>query len=33
MVGAAEHIARAIPNARLVTIKDCGHFTFLECPD
>jgi len=33
MVGAAAHIARAIPNAQLVTIKDCGHFAFLECPD
>jgi len=31
MVGAAERIARAIPNAELVTIKDCGHFPFLEC--
>jgi proline iminopeptidase len=29
----AEHIARAIPNAQLVTTKDCGHFAFLECPD
>lgn len=28
----AEHIAQAIPNARLVTLKDCGHFTYLECP-
>ena len=27
----AAHIARAIPNARLVTIKDCGHFAYLEC--
>ena len=27
----AEHIARAIPNARLVTIKNCGHFAYLEC--
>jgi len=26
----AEHIARAIPNATLVTIKDCGHFAYLE---
>ncbi|MGH7549167.1 MAG: alpha/beta fold hydrolase [Gemmatimonadota bacterium] len=33
MVGAAEHIARAVPNAELVTTKDCGHFAFLECPD
>jgi proline iminopeptidase len=29
---AAEHIAQAIPNARLVTLKDCGHFPYLECP-
>ena len=28
----AVHIARAIPNARLVTLKDCGHFAYLECP-
>jgi proline iminopeptidase len=27
----AEHIARAIPNARLVTLRDCGHFAYLEC--
>ncbi|HEY3175176.1 MAG TPA: alpha/beta fold hydrolase [Candidatus Polarisedimenticolia bacterium] len=26
----AEHIARAIPNATLVTIRDCGHFAYLE---
>jgi proline iminopeptidase len=30
---AAEHIAQAIPGARLVTLKDCGHFPYLECPD
>ncbi len=29
----AAHIARAIPGARLVTLKDCGHFSYLECPD
>ena len=29
----AGHIAQAIPTARLVTMKDCGHFAFLECPD
>jgi proline iminopeptidase len=29
---AAEHIAQAIPHARLVTLKDCGHFPYLECP-
>lgn len=28
----AEHITQAIPNARLVMLKDCGHFTYLECP-
>ena len=29
---AAEHIAQAIPGARLVMLKDCGHFPYLECP-
>jgi proline iminopeptidase len=29
---AADHITQAIPNARMVTLKDCGHFTYLECP-
>jgi proline iminopeptidase len=28
----ATHIAGAIPNARLVTLKNCGHFAYLECP-
>jgi proline iminopeptidase len=28
----AEHIAAAIPNARLVPLKDCGHFSYMECP-
>jgi proline iminopeptidase len=28
----ATHIAGAIPNARLVTLKGCGHFAYLECP-
>ena len=28
----AAHIADALPNAKLVTTKDCGHFAFLECP-
>lgn len=28
----AEHIAQAIPNARIVILKDCGHFTYMECP-
>jgi proline iminopeptidase len=27
----AAHIARAIPNAQLVTLRDCGHFAYLEC--
>ena len=27
----AEHITQAIPNARMVTLKDCGHFSYLEC--
>ena len=29
---AAEHIAQAIPGAHLVTLKNCGHFPYLECP-
>jgi proline iminopeptidase len=29
----AAHIARAIPDARYVTLKQCGHFSYLECPD
>jgi proline iminopeptidase len=29
----AEHIAQALPNAKLVTMKDCGHFGYLECPE
>jgi proline iminopeptidase len=28
----AEHITQAIPNARMVMLKDCGHFTYVECP-
>jgi proline iminopeptidase len=27
----AVHIARAMPNAHLVTMRDCGHFAYLEC--
>jgi proline iminopeptidase len=26
------HIARALPNARLESLKDCGHFAYMECP-
>jgi proline iminopeptidase len=29
----ADHIAQAIPRARLVVLKDCGHFSYLECPE
>jgi proline iminopeptidase len=28
----AEHIAEALPAARFVTMKECGHFAYLECP-
>jgi len=28
----AAHIAHAIPNARLVELRNCGHFSYLECP-
>jgi len=28
----AAHITQAIPNARMVTLKDCGHFSYLERP-
>ena len=31
-VTTSEHIAQAIPNARLVKLKDCGHFSYLESP-
>ena len=29
----AEHIAEAIPDARLVVLPGCGHFAYLEAPD
>jgi proline iminopeptidase len=32
-VKCAEHIARAIPGAHLVELKDCGHFAYLERPE
>jgi proline iminopeptidase len=32
-VECAEHVARAIPGARFALLKDCGHFSFMECPD
>ena len=28
----AEHVVAAIPSARLATLKNCGHFTYMECP-
>jgi proline iminopeptidase len=31
-VEVAVHIAEAIPDARLITLKNCGHFAYLECP-
>lgn len=31
-LSAAEHIAHAMPHARLATMKACGHFSYLECP-
>jgi proline iminopeptidase len=27
-----EHITQAIPNAHIVTLKDCGHFSYMERP-
>jgi pimeloyl-ACP methyl ester carboxylesterase len=32
-VDISEHITRALPKARMVTLKDCGHFAYLECAD
>ncbi len=32
-VECAAHIAQAMPGARLVVLRDCGHFSYLECPD
>ena len=32
-VEVSERIARAVPDSRLVTLKHCGHFSYLECPD
>jgi len=28
----SEHLIGSLPQARLVTLKDCGHFAYLECP-
>jgi len=32
-VDIAAHIAGAIPKAQLVTLRNCGHFAYLESPD
>jgi proline iminopeptidase len=32
-VACATHIAEAIPEARLVVLQDCGHFSYIERPD
>ena len=29
----SRHIAEAMPKARMVTLENCGHFTFMECPE
>jgi proline iminopeptidase len=29
----ADNIARAIPKATLMTMRNCGHFAYLECAD
>jgi proline iminopeptidase len=29
----AKHIARAIPGAQFILLKECGHFSYLECPE
>jgi proline iminopeptidase len=29
----AEQLSGALPQARMVTIEDCGHFVYMECPD
>jgi len=28
----AERLSRGIPDAQIVTLTDCGHFAYLECP-
>jgi proline iminopeptidase len=30
-VEAVAHIAQALPSATLVTLKNCGHFSYMEC--
>ena len=32
-VECAAHVAQAIPGARFALLKECGHFSYLECPE
>ena len=32
-VECATHIAQVIPGARFILLQECGHFSYLECPD
>jgi proline iminopeptidase len=32
-VACAVHIAQALPEARLIVLPGCGHFSYLECPE
>jgi proline iminopeptidase len=32
-VECAAHIVQSMPAARLVLLRECGHFSYLECPD
>jgi proline iminopeptidase len=32
-IDVAAHIADALPNGKSLTMKNCGHFSFLECPN
>jgi len=32
-IDCALHVAEAMPHARFVLLKECGHFSYLECPD
>lgn len=29
----AAHVAQAIPGARFILLNECGHFSYIECPD
>jgi proline iminopeptidase len=32
-VACAAHIAQALPQVRLIVLPECGHFSYLECPE